>query len=207
MMRKEVEEVIRKHEQESGQRELEKRERVARHFNLMDEQREYFTDGDPARAFEMGFAKREITEDGTTRFYKVSSTPFKLTDDEYAALLELWDPDTETRDAEWETAISPGAYSAGRASILASVLMVVAAVIGVVGIFLAFVMGDSMAMYPVKFNFAAFFMIIGATLVTGLLFAALSQLVQHVYSIDCMMMSGAKAVTASKAKDQIGKNG
>lgn len=121
--------------------------------------------------------------------------------------MELWNPDTETQDAEWETAISPGAYSTYRASILASVLMVVAAVIGVVGIFLAFVMGDSMALYLVKFNFAVFFMIIGATLVSGLLFAALSQLVQHVCSIDCMMMSRAKAVTVTKEKDQSGKNG
>ncbi len=101
---------------------------------------------------------------------------------------------------EVEEIISPGAYSAYRASILSGILMIVAVVIAIVGVFSAFVMGDSMAMYPVKFNFAVFFMMIGATLVSGLLFAALSQLVQHVYSIDCMMMSGVKAVMVTKEK-------
>lgn len=216
-MRKEVEEIILRHEQEANRRELEKRALVARHFNLMEGGKKYFEGDSPYWASQMGFSNEEIAPDGTKRFYKVDSdTPLKLTDDEYAALLNIWDPeaekgkkpaDIEVKNGtpvrqEWETTIGTSAYSE---SIMAKVLMGVAAGTWVVGLILAIVMGNIASIYPGEFNAVAFWITIGFSFVSGLLFAAFSILIQHVSSIDCAIINGAKAVTVAKEKNQTGR--
>jgi hypothetical protein len=197
-MRKEVEEILRNQAQQT-------KEQVAKHFNLTEAHKSYYSGDDIFYASRMGFTSQETDESGNQRFYKIEMRPMELTDEECAALLNVWrqeekghspaaEPENQPDAAEWSTEVTP---VSNKRSKMAGALMTVAIVEWISGLVLAFVFGG---IFRYDFNFQVFWTILLSSLVVGLLFAALSRLLQYVYSIACMMNGGAKAVTVQVKK-------
>ena len=82
-MRKEVEEILRNQAQQT-------KEQVAKHFNLTEAHKSYYSGDDIFYASRMGFTNQETDESGNQRFYKIEMRPMELTDEECAALLNVW---------------------------------------------------------------------------------------------------------------------